>query len=116
METVLNDGKIAVTSSSAERYVSIYCFYSIDDFYEAAELFISTQDPTTLDENGEIDAFSASTNDVAWVQETTMKLQLLRGWKKFSTNSNDIELLLMGMEEVLGMVTAFKNSIHICSM
>lgn len=33
-----------------------------------------------------------------------MKLQLLRGWKKFNTNPNDIELLLMGMEEVLGMV------------
>eukprot|EP01036_Dinobryon_divergens_P028325 gene28325-37256_t len=74
-----------------------------DDFYEAAELYISTQDTTTLDENGEIDAFSASTNDVAWVQETTMKLQLLRGWKKFNSNPNDIELLLMGMEEVLGM-------------
>ena len=81
----------------------------IDDFYEAAELYISTQDTTTLDENGEIDAFSASTNDVAWVQETTMKLQLLRGWKKFNSNPNDIELLLMGMEEVLGMVRGFQK-------
>lgn len=39
-----------------------------------------------------------------WVQDTSMKLQLLRGWKRFNTNRNDIELLLMSMEEVLGMV------------
>ena len=44
---------------------------------------------------------------MAWVQETTLKLQLLRGWKKFNNNPNDIELLLMGMEEVLGMVHIF---------
>lgn len=74
-----------------------------DDFYEAAELFISTHDHTALDENGDLEADAANMNE-QWVQETSMKLQLLRGWKRFNTNQNDIELLLMSMEEVLGMV------------
>jgi len=73
-----------------------------DDFYEAAELFISTHDHTALDENGDMEADAANMNE-QWVQETSMKLQLLRGWKRFNTNQNDIELLLMSMEEVLGM-------------
>ena len=53
-----------------------------------------------------MDADAANMNET-WVQETSMKLQLLRGWKRFNTDQNDIELLLMSMEEVLGMVGAF---------
>jgi len=64
-------------------------------------LFISTHDHDH-DENG--DAELQESMNEQWVQETSMKLQLLRGWKRFNTNQNDIELLLMSMEEVLGMV------------
>jgi hypothetical protein len=80
----------------------------VDDFFEAAELFISTydhsasEDPTTNENENE-----------QWIQDTTMKLQLLRGWKKYESNHDDIELLLMSMEEVLEIVITIYLQVYI---
>lgn len=38
-----------------------------------------------------------------YAHDLTTKLQLLRGWKRYLAHNSDNELLLMGLEEVIGL-------------
>lgn len=82
-----------------------------DDLYEAAELYISTigayhnehTDVARVDHMGEDEADAEDHEKELQSHDLAMKLQLLRGWRRYQVNKTDTEGLLMGLEEVIGL-------------